>query len=158
MDPNLHSKGNLKVTWKCYWSASWGFVWMLLGGLDGLYHFSHETVTVITAFCVTVYIEHRQWETWLENMVSVWRRKQWPVIIEMSLKVMLKPMLYRERVRQLSAETAERITACSQGKTLWAEYMSWDPAGTTFSTWHLTETDRPSSVTFKLMQNMVTDR
>ncbi len=118
---------------KCYWSASWRFVWMHLGvsagltvTLSSLHHFLHETVTVITAVNV---MEHRLWETCLKNMVSVWIRNQWPVIMETSLKLMLKPRLRVQQRRSTELLLALKERLCwldIQVEILWEQSFALD--------------------------------
>lgn len=154
----VYTQFALKVIVKCLFKYGWEsrMFWQLL---SSLLQFSHETVTVNTAVNDTVCRECRQCETCiLRNMVCVQIRNQWPVIMEISLKGILKSKLYRERVQQLSAEAVKRITVGTQGKTLWAGYMRWDPAG--INPFHPTSNKdwQPSSVACKLMECMMTDR
>lgn len=147
---------------KCYWSASWRFVWMHPGVSAGLtvtvsslHHFSHETVTAITAVNV---MERRERETCLRNMVSVWIRNQWPVIMETSLKLMLKPRLYKRK---------SATFVCRDGRQNYCWLSRKDSVGWIYelrscgnNLFHSTShTDwQPSSVACKLMESMATDR
>lgn len=149
-------KSYYEVLLKC---TFWRFVWMHLGVSAGLtvtvsslHHFSHETVTVITAVKV---MERRQWETCLKKLVSVWIRNQWSVIMETSLKLMLKPRL------------KSPTTVCRDGRQNYCWLSRKDPVGWIYelrscgndlfhSTSHIDW--QPSSVACKLMESMATDR